>query len=79
MAFYASVFSAAVPTSASAETLVAMALMVGFIVFLWYGSVALALSTERAVEFYRNGKPVIERTCGVFLIALGLRQAVSHS
>ena len=79
MAFYASVFSAAVPASVSNETLVVMALMVGLIAFTWYGGVAFTLSTERALKFYRKGKPAIERTCGILLIAHGLRQAGFHA
>jgi threonine/homoserine/homoserine lactone efflux protein len=76
MAFYASVFSGAVPANASAETLLAMVAMVGVIAILWYGGVALALSAERMAELYRRGKKIIERTCGLFLILLGGRQAL---
>lgn len=77
MVFYASVFSAAVPAGASTGTLTVMVLMVALIALLWYGGVALALSSGRAARLYRKAKPTIERTCGVFLIAFGLRQALS--
>jgi threonine/homoserine/homoserine lactone efflux protein len=77
MVFYASVFSAAVPAGASTGTLTVMVLMVALIALLWYGGVALALSSGRAARLYRKAKPAIERTCGVFLIAFGLRQALS--
>lgn len=76
MAFYASVFSGAVPTDASAETLLAMVVMVGAIAVLWYGSVALTLSAERMADLYRKGKLIIERSCGLFLILLGTRQGL---
>ena len=78
MVFYASVFSAAVPARASLETLTVMVLMVALIAFLWYGGIAFVLSSERAANFYRKAKPAIERTCGVFLIAFGLRQAFAR-
>ena len=54
-----------------------MVFMVALIALLWYGGVAFVLSSERAANFYRKAKPAIERTCGVFLIAFGLRQALS--
>jgi len=76
MAFYASVFSGAVPADASVETLLTMVAMVGVIAILWYGCVALALSAERMARLYRQGKVVIERTCGLFLILLGARQGL---
>jgi threonine/homoserine/homoserine lactone efflux protein len=76
MAFYASVFSGAVPADASMETLFAMVVMVGVIAVLWYGSVALVLSADRMVKLYRQGKTIVERTCGLFLILLGGRQGL---
>jgi threonine efflux protein len=76
MAFYASVFSGAVPVNASIQTLLAMVAMVGVISTLWYGSVALALSADRMANLYRQWKTVIERTCGLFLILLGGRQGL---
>jgi threonine/homoserine/homoserine lactone efflux protein len=76
MAFYASVFSGAVPANASMETLLAMVVMVGVISVLWYGIVALVLSADRMASFYRQGKTIIERTCGLFLILLGGRQGL---
>lgn len=76
MAFYASVFSGAVPANASMETLLAMVVMVGVISVLWYGIVALVLSADRMANFYRQGKTVVERTCGLFLILLGGRQGL---
>ena len=78
MVFYASVFSAAVPGGASPGTLTVMVLMVAFIALLWYGGVAFVLSSEGAAKIYRKAKPAIERTCGAFLIAFGLRQAFAR-
>ena len=78
MIFYASVFSAAVPAGASSATLATVVLMVAIIATCWYGGVALFLSGARAATFYRKGKPLIERACGIFLVAFGLRQAVFH-
>ena len=76
MAFYASVFSGAVPADASMNTLLAMVVMVGVLAVLWYGSVALVLSADRMANWYRQGKKIIERTCGLFLILLGGRQGL---
>ena len=76
MAFYASVFSGAIPADASMETLFAMVVMVGAIAILWYGSVALALSVDRMAKLYRQSKTIIERICGLFLILLGGRQGL---
>ena len=76
MVFYASVFSAAVPANTRPATLAAMVLMVAVIAALWYGGVALALSSGRVAALYRKGKPFIERGCGAFLVFFGLRQAV---
>jgi threonine efflux protein len=79
MIFYASVFSAAVPAGASSATLLVMVAMVALIASLWYGAVALALSSNRAASVYRRGKPAIEIACGGFLIVFGLRQAILRS
>lgn len=76
MAFYASVFSGAVPADASMETLLAMVVMVGLLAVLWYGTVALVLSANRMADLYRQGKTFVERTCGLFLILLGGRQGL---
>lgn len=76
MAFYASVFSGAVPKDSTPETLMAMVAMVGIVATLWYGSVALTLSAERMADIFRKGKLAIERCCGLFLILLGVRQGL---
>ncbi|MEG0922989.1 MAG: LysE family translocator [Comamonas sp.] len=76
MAFYASMFSGAVPAQASTQTLMALVAMVGAIAIVWYGSVALVLSVNRMADLYRRGKSVIERTCGLVLILLGFRQGL---
>ncbi len=78
MVFYASVFSAAVPAGASLATLLVMVGMVAVIALLWYGGVALALSSARVARGYCRGKALIERSCGVFLVVFGLRQALSR-
>jgi threonine/homoserine/homoserine lactone efflux protein len=77
MAFYASVFSAAVPSGATLGTLLAIIAMVACIATLWYGGVALALASARAASFYRRRRSLLEGSCGFFLIAFGLRQAMS--
>lgn len=79
MIFYASVFSAAVPSGASSGTLSAMVLMVAIVAVFWYGGVALFFSSERVASIYRKAKTGIERTCGILLIVFGLRQALVRS
>lgn len=76
MAFYASVFSGAIPADISMDTLLAMVVMVGVLAVLWYGSVALVLSADRMANLYRQGKKMIERTCGLLLILLGGHQGL---
>lgn len=76
MAFYASIFSGAVPVHASAQTLMVLVAMVGAIAIVWYGGVALLLSVNRIADVYRRSKSVIERTCGLILILLGCRQGL---
>jgi threonine/homoserine/homoserine lactone efflux protein len=78
MIFYASVFTASVPAGASAGTLAAMIAIVPLIAASWYGSVAFFLSGARIARLFRKAKPAIERSCGVLLIAFGLRQALSR-
>ena len=77
MAFYASVFSAAVPAGASFGTLLAIIAMVALIATLWYGGVAFALASARAAAFYRRRRSLLEGACGLFLIGFGLRQAIA--
>lgn len=76
MAFCASVFSGAVPATASAESLFAMVAMVGAIAMLWYGGVALVLSAGRMPQLYRKGKISIERSCGLLLMLVGARHGL---
>ena len=78
MVFYASVFSAGVPAGASSATLAMMVLMVAIIAAVWYGGVALVLSSARAARAFRRNKMLAERGCGAFLILFGLRQALSR-
>ena len=79
MAFYASVFSAAVPTGASLETQLALVAMVGLVAAGWYGAVALALSADAAAAFHRRGRAIIERVCSTLLVAFGLRLAYTSA
>jgi len=74
--FYASVFSSAVPSDASRETLAAILVMVAMIAMLWYGGVGIALSARTASNLYRGAKPIIEQSCGSVLIAFGFHQMV---
>jgi threonine/homoserine/homoserine lactone efflux protein len=79
MVFYGSVFSAFVPAGTTPATQMAMVATVGTIAALWYCGVAWFLASERAGRFYRRVRPWLEGSCGIFLIAFGVRQALAHS
>lgn len=76
IAFFASVFSAAVPVGASSATMAAMLVAVFLNALLWYGGVALLLSTARASAAYRRAKRWIDRACGALLVLFGARLIV---
>ncbi|MDM8355895.1 LysE family translocator [Pandoraea communis] len=75
IAFYAAVFSSAVPTHVSTQTFFAMLATVGVSATCWYGAVALVLSHAAIARAYRRAKAWIDLTCGGLMIALGIRQA----
>ena len=76
MVFYASLFSGAAPTQASAQMQMVLVAMIGAIAVIWYGSVALVLSVGWIANLYRQGKSWIEKACGQALILLGCRQGL---
>ncbi|WP_395063606.1 LysE family translocator [Paraburkholderia silvatlantica] len=75
IAFYAAVFSSAVPTHVSTATFFAVLATVGATATCWYGAVALVLSHAAIATAYRRAKAWIDLTCGALMIALGIRQA----
>lgn len=78
IAFYGSAFSAAAPRPGETATLwVALALVL-VIALLWYGLVAVALSTGMMARAYRRAKVGIERVCGLVMIAFGIRLATAR-
>jgi len=76
MVFYASVFSAAAPPGAGAATLLAMMAAVVVIAFVWYGAVALLLSTAGVSTAYRRARTALERACGGVMIGFGGKLAL---
>ena len=76
LVFYGSIFSAIVPGRVDMITAAAMIIAVILIGIVWYGTVALGVSTERIARLYRRGKSVIERGCGGILIAFGAKLAL---
>jgi threonine efflux protein len=62
MIFYASIFSTAIPSSASNNTLIAMLIMVGIISLLWYGATAIFFSYKIIANYYANLKKIY-RNC----------------
>jgi threonine/homoserine/homoserine lactone efflux protein len=75
--WYASVFAAFLPPAPSLGFDVAVATAVFLIESGWYTLVALALSAERPRQVYLRFKPVVDRTAGAVVIALGLKLIVS--
>ena len=77
IAFYGSAFAAAAPSPDKTATLWLALLLVLAIALVWYGLVAVALSTGAVARFYRRGRGVIERTCGALMMLFGVRLAAS--
>lgn len=76
MAFYTSAFSAAAPAPGqTALEWLALGLVL-VIALVWYGLVAIALSSGTVAAAYRRSKPAIDRVCGVLMIGFGVRLAV---
>ncbi|WP_322044345.1 LysE family translocator [Paraburkholderia sp. J67] len=76
IAFYAAVFSSAAPTHVSAPTFFAMLATVAATSTCWYGAVALVLSHAAIATAYAGARAWIDRTCGIVIVALGIRQAL---
>lgn len=74
---YASVFAAFLPATFS----LAFALILLCLVFLtelvWYGVVALLLSSARPRQIYLGRKTWVDRTAGVVMVGLGLKLVLS--
>ena len=77
VAYYGSVLSAAGPAPGQVTTVLLALAIVLAIAALWYGSVALILSTGPAGRAYGRGKSIVERACGVLMVAFGLRLAAN--
>jgi threonine/homoserine/homoserine lactone efflux protein len=75
--WYASVFAAFLPRAPSLGFDVAIAIAVFLIETGWYTLVALALSAERPRQVYLRFKPIVDRTAGAIVVALGLKLIVS--
>ncbi|HEX7817474.1 LysE family translocator [Dyella sp.] len=76
MAFYAAVFAAAAPRHVNAPTFIGMVAMVALVATLWYGLVAVLFATPSVAARYQRGKAWMDRLCGAFIVALGIRQLV---
>lgn len=75
LAFYTSAFSAAAPAPGRTATLwLALALVLA-IALVWYGLVAVALSSGPVAVAYRRAKTPIERACGLLMIGFGAKLA----
>ena len=75
LALYTSAFSAAAPASGhSATPWVALALAL-VIALVWYGLVAVALSSGPVAAAYRLAKAPVERACGLLMIGFGAKLA----
>jgi threonine/homoserine/homoserine lactone efflux protein len=74
---YASVFAAFLPAHPSLGFDVALVILVATVETLWYGVVALALSSARPRAAYLRYKTWIDRSAGTVMIVLGLKLAAS--
>ncbi len=75
LAFYTSAFSAAAPAPGRTATLwLALALVLA-IALVWYGLVAMALSSGPVAAAYRRAKAPIERACGLLMVGFGVKLA----
>ncbi|NMH67045.1 LysE family translocator [Shewanella salipaludis] len=79
IAFYAAVFSAAAPSSVNISTLIAMLGVVLAIATIWYGSVALLLSSPTVSNAFNKFKAKFNYLCGTTIVVLGLKQAFSST
>lgn len=75
IAFYAAVFSAASPSSGNALTLIGMLGVVLVVATIWYGSVALLLSSPAISILFNKFKAKFNYLCGSTIVVLGLKQA----
>ena len=78
VAFYGSIFTVMVPTSAPAWFYAAIVLIAALVSACWYCSLALLFSREAARRIYAKAKTGIEATMGVVLIGLGGRLILSR-
>jgi threonine/homoserine/homoserine lactone efflux protein len=78
IAFYSSAFAAAAPAPHQTETLWLALALVLVIALVWYGLVAVALSTGAVARAYQGAKGAIERTCGVLMIVFGVHLATAE-
>jgi threonine/homoserine/homoserine lactone efflux protein len=74
--FYSSAFAAVAPAPDKPATLYVVLLLVICLVFFWYGTVALVLTTGPLARGYRRGRVWIERISGVLMIGFGVRLAI---
>lgn len=75
IAFYAAVFSAAAPSSVNVPTLIGMLCVVLIVATVWYGSVALLLSSPAVSIVFNKFKAKFNYLCGSTIVVLGLKQA----
>jgi threonine/homoserine/homoserine lactone efflux protein len=76
---YASVFAAFLPETYSLMFSIVLVLLVFLIELIWYGLVALTLSSARPRAIYLGYKTWVDRTAGVVMAALGIKLLLSAS
>ena len=76
MIYYTSVFSSAVVVQPSPSTLLAMVMTVGTIGWLWYGTIAVLLSTESVAARYRGGARALNLCASLCIVAMCVRNLV---
>lgn len=78
MAFFAAVFTAAVPEQPDPATLLAMLATVAVVASTWYGLVASVLSVPRVAAAFLARFHAFNRACGACLLGLALKQALAR-
>lgn len=76
MLFYTSIFSVSVPAQASLSLLLELVAVVFIVSAIWYGFLAMAMSSKGVKALYIKSGKYIERTCGSLLMLFGIKQVL---
>jgi len=77
--FFLAVFSQFITPETSMSVQVGYALTCSIICFLWFSAVSIILTDWRIKQKFLGFSKIIDRLCGGFLIALGIKLALSKA